>query len=470
MITKIIEKEFITTLRDGRLLVLGLSIFLIFIGFFLASNYELQQLRQEKQQVGITAKEQWNMQSVKNPHTAAHYGIYVFKPDSPVAALDPGLRAFIGQSIWLEPHKRNLERYSPSSDQVLAKRFGQSSTFFVLYALLPLLIVALTFSSVSQERERGTLRMLHSLGLAAKPLIFGKLLGLLAAFTLVLTPALLLALFLLGESFSLTFDDVLRLASLLLVCIIYYAIFIALAIASSAYFKTSRVSLFFLLAFWLISVFVAPRLGAAFANNLVAIPTASQFWDNIKNDIALGIANDGSQEQRAKAFEAKTLAEYGVSKKEDLPVGFVSLNRQFNDHYSIYVHNLYFNQLRDKFAEQQHLTHLASWLGPSIAIRALSMSLAGMDLAHQRNFEDAAEAYRHYFIELTEDMDRERSHGTERNAKGSEADWRSVNPFAYQAPDIGFALKTAQLDIIILLGWLVLSLALLSLSAKRLVP
>lgn len=34
MITAIIHKEFISTLRDGRLLMLGLSVFLLLVGFF----------------------------------------------------------------------------------------------------------------------------------------------------------------------------------------------------------------------------------------------------------------------------------------------------------------------------------------------------------------------------------------------------------------------------------------------------
>jgi ABC-2 type transport system permease protein len=470
MIASIIRKEFVSTLRDGRLWILGIFLLAIFMGFFLASTHELTQLRQEKHSVGLTAKEQWNTQSVKNPHSAAHYGIYVFKPDLPVAALDPGLRPFVGQSLWLEPHKRNLTRFSPSTDQILANRFGQATTSFVLYALLPLMIVALTFNSVSQERERGTLRMLHSLGIAAKPLLFGKLLGLLAAFMLVLTPALLAALLLLGQNFSLGLDDGLRLLASFLMFLIYYTIFAAVSIAASAFFQTSRVSLFCLLAFWLASVFVAPRLGAVTAEALSPNPTASQFWESIKTDIAQGLEGDGNHEQRAQAFEAKLLQEYGVSRKEDLPVGFVSLNRQHNDGYSVRVHELHFDRLRDNFADQQHLTHFASWLGPSIAIRSLSMAMAGMDLAHQRDFEDAAEEYRHYFIDLTEDWDRERSHGTERSAKGQESDWRSVKAFDYSAPQIDFALKAALLDLMVLICWLAVAIALLTLSAKRLNP
>jgi ABC-2 type transport system permease protein len=470
MIAAIIRKEFISTLRDGRLLALGVSLLAIFIVYFLVSMHELQQLRQEKQSVGITAKEQWNTQSVKTPHAAAHYGIYVFKPDSPVAALDPGLRPFIGQSLWLEPHKRNLVRFNPSADQIVANRFGQATTSFVLYALLPLLIVALSFNSVSQERERGTLRMLHSLGIAAKPLVFGKLLGLLAAFTLVLSPALVVAIVVLNQNFTLSSDDIFRLTALLLLFLTYYAIFAALAIAASAYFQTSRITLFCLLGFWLASVFLAPRLGAVSAETLAPTPAAGQFWSAIKTDIAQGLDGDGNDEQRARAFEAKVLAQYGVSRKEDLPVGYVSLKRQNSDSYSERVHAVHFDRLRDHFARQQRLTHLASWMGPSLSIRSLSMALSGMDLAHQRHFEDAAESYRHYFIDLTEDWDRERTHGTERSTQGEEADWRSVKDFDYKAPDIVFALQTAQLDFIVLIGWLVFALILLTLSAKRLTP
>lgn len=464
MITAIIHKEFISTLRDGRLLMLGLSVFLLLLGFLLASTQELQALRAEKQFIGTTAKEQWNTQSVKNPHAAAHYGIYVFKPDSPVAALDSGLRPFTGQSLWLEPHKRNLSRFAPSGDAVLAHRFGQASASFVLYALLPLLILALSFNAVSQERERGTLRMLHSLGIEGKPLLFGKLLGLLAAFSVVLSPALLLALLILQHGFSLSADDVARLALLLLSLLIYYTVFAALAIAASAYLHSSRLTLFCLLAFWLASVFIAPRLGAVSAELFAPLPTAEQFWFGIKHDIANNAA------QREQAFEAEVLAKYNVTRKEDLPVGFVSLNRQHNDEYSSRVHQQHFDTLRDTFKIQQHLTHLASWLGPSIAMRSLSMSLAGMDLAHQRDFENTAEDYRRYFINLTEDWDRERSHGTERTAKGSEHDWRSVKDFSYTAPSVGFALKAAYWDVLVLGLWLSLALFLVNLSAKKLTP
>ncbi|ATG90385.1 DUF3526 domain-containing protein [Methylomonas koyamae] len=470
MIATVMRKELLTTLRDGRLLVLGLSLLALFAAFFLLSTHQLQAQRLEKQRVGATAKEQWNSQSVKNPHSAAHYGIYVFKPDLPAAAIDQGLTPFTGQSLWLEPHKRNLTRFNPSADDVLANRFGQAGSSFVLYALLPLLIVALSFNSVSQERERGTLRMLHSLGVTPLALLFGKLSGLLAAFWLVMSPAVLLAALTLACQFDLTADDLMRLSLLLVGLVAYYTIFAALSIAASAYFRTSRNTLFCLLGFWMGSVFVAPRLGAVIGDVVAPNPSASEFWDAIKTDIAQGLPGEGNKQQREKAFEAQVLAQYGVAGKEQLPVGFVSLNRQFNDTYSSKVHQLHFDRLRDNFAKQQQLAQLAGWLGPSLALRSLSMAIAGTDLAHQRDFEDAAEDYRRYFIDLTEEWDRERSRGTERSAKAEETDWRSVRDFAYTVPTVGYSLRASLLPLSLLSAWLCAALWLLAQSARRLQP
>lgn len=457
-------------LRDGRLLVLAFSVFAVLSGFFLASVAEHQQIQQEKQSVGATAKEQWDTQGVKNPHAAAHFGIYVFKPDSPLASIDPGLRQYTGQTLWLEPHKRNGARFSPAADQGLAGRFGQASAGFVLYALLPLLVIALAFNAITQEREQGTLRMLHSLGVSATKLLLGKFVGLLLAFALVLMPAMLIALIILYRNFDLGADDIFRLLALSGTFFIYYAVFAALAMSTSIHFKSSRLALFTLLAFWSGSVLIAPRLGAVAAEMMVPIPSATAFWAEIKKDIQQGLDSDGDHEAREALFNAQVLKQYGVARIEDLPVGYSALKRNFNDGYSERVHALHFDRLSDAFERQGRLIHIASLLGPSIAMRSISMTLSGMDLAHQRHFENAAENYRHYFIGLTDDWDRERSHGTERGAQGHDSDWASVKAFRYESPLLGFALHHARVDLLVLLAWLAVALIGLLFSAKRLKP
>lgn len=470
MIIAIVHKELLAVLRDGRLLVLAFSVFAVLTGFLLASVTEHQQIQREKLTVGATAKEQWDTQGIKNPHAAAHFGIYVFKPDSPLASIDPGLRQYTGQSLWLEPHKRNGARFSPAADQGLASRFGQASAGFVLYALLPLLVIALAFNAITQEREQGTLRMLHSLGVSATQLLLGKFTGLLLAFVVVLMPATLIAVIILYQNFDLSGDDILRLFALSGTFFVYYAVFAALAMSTSVHFISSRLALFSLLAFWSGSVLIAPRLGAAAAEMMVPIPSATAFWAAIKEDIQQGLDNDGDHDAREALFKAQVLNQYGVKQVEDLSVGYTALKRNFNDSYSERVHTLHFNRLRDAFERQRRFLHIVSLLGPSVAMRSVSMTLSGMDLAHQRHFEDAAEHYRHYFIGLTDDWDRERSHGTEHGAQGHDSDWGSVKAFSYESPSVNFALHHALFDLLVLLVWLVAALMWLLLSAKRLKP
>ena len=116
MIGAILRKEALSILRDGRLLLLAVSLFAVLLGFFLAATQEYRHMRNEKQAAGETVRAQWEAQGVKGTHQAAHFGIYVFKPESPLAAIDPGLRQFTGQALWLEPHKRNLARFSPAAE------------------------------------------------------------------------------------------------------------------------------------------------------------------------------------------------------------------------------------------------------------------------------------------------------------------------------------------------------------------
>ena len=470
MIGAILRKEALSILRDGRLLLLAVSLFAVLLGFFLAATQEYRHMRNEKQAAGETVRAQWEAQGVKGTHQAAHFGIYVFKPESPLAAIDPGLRQFTGQALWLEPHKRNLARFSPAADQGIATRFGQMSAAFVLHTLLPLLIVALAFNAVTHEREQGTLRMLHSLGLSARKLLFGKFFGLLLAFTLLLLPSLLIGIFLLFGVSSVGSDDILRGVVLGFAYLLYYGIFAALAMAASAWLKSSRLAFFVLVAFWLSSVLVAPRVGAIMAEALVPIPSATQFWASIQQDIEHGLNQDGDSTTRLKAFEAQTLHRYGVKRVEDLPEGFHALRRYFKDAYSNRVHALHFDRLWDSFERQGTFMRSGSLLGPSIAMRALSMSLSMTDFSQQRHFENAAEAYRQYFVGLTDMWDWQRTRGTEVGGQGSAADWRSVDRFEYRAPPLSFALQASRMDIAVLLFWALAAAVALLISARKLTP
>ena len=77
--------------RDWRVaLVLGLGILLALCAG-LQTALELQGTQEASRVATVAESERWSHQGEKNPPSAAHYGMYVFKPLSMLAALDPGV-------------------------------------------------------------------------------------------------------------------------------------------------------------------------------------------------------------------------------------------------------------------------------------------------------------------------------------------------------------------------------------------
>lgn len=118
----------------------------------------------------------WESQGEKSPHSAAHYGVYAFKPTGWLAFFGPGTEAYTGVTVWLEAHKQNQFLYRPASDGNTLQRFGELTAAAVLQLLLPLLIILLGFSTFAGERESGTLRQVLSLGVDRHDLALGLLL------------------------------------------------------------------------------------------------------------------------------------------------------------------------------------------------------------------------------------------------------------------------------------------------------
>lgn len=96
MILDIATKEFRQILRDGRFrLAAALFIMLTAIAFFTASQ-RYQSLSAERTRAQQEVALQWMEQGEKNPHSAAHYGQYAFRPALPLAFFDSGVQAFEG--------------------------------------------------------------------------------------------------------------------------------------------------------------------------------------------------------------------------------------------------------------------------------------------------------------------------------------------------------------------------------------
>ncbi|KWT91919.1 MULTISPECIES: DUF3526 domain-containing protein [unclassified Variovorax] len=468
----VVQKELRAIVRDGRFAVLAISLSVLLAGLLLASAQQQGRLAKEKAQVSGLVRQQWDSQGDKHPHRGAHFGLYALRPDSPLAVVDPGLGPYLGQALWLEPHRRNMTRFRPAADEPPSVRFGALTPAFVLQALLPLLIFALAFNAVSSERESGSLRMLNSVGLPGGALLAGKLVALLAVVSLVLLTAVGVGLALVPAVARPEADAAWRAVVLGGTCLMYCGVFAALGLAASALLASSRRALFVLLGLWIAFVFVVPRLGAASAQHAAPLPTAERFWGDIQRDYAEGLPGDGALAARTERFDAELLRRHGVRRLEDLPFGAYALRRMERDAYADRVHAIHFDSLWERYASQESVARIASAFSPTVAMRAVSMKLSGTDLAHQRHFEEAAEQYRRRVnVRIDQwDMDNTRGLTSFDEKYAGDALWRSIDAFQYRPPDVVFALRAALPDLGILLAWAVAGCGLLGLASRRLQP
>ncbi|QHE87309.1 DUF3526 domain-containing protein [Hydrogenophaga sp. BPS33] len=472
MMRAVVRKELRALWRDGRFAVLVLSLALLLAGIVVASAQQHRTMAEEKRDVAAIVRDQWDAQGDKHPHRGAHFGLYAFRPDSPLAGIDPGLNDFWGQALWLEPHRRNLARFRPAADEAPSVRFGQPTPAFALITLLPLLIIALAFHSVSDERESGTLRMLHSAGLASGRLLLGKLLTLLVVVAVLLLLVLGGGLALAAGAGPWPPDALGRGALLAMGYLLYGAVFVALALAASAWMPTSRLSLFALLALWIAFVFAVPRLGAAVAQSAVPLPAAEHFWAGIQRDYTQGLPGDQDLAARGRAFDAELLQRHGAQRVEDLPFGVAAARRLARDAYADRVHALHFDALWERYARQERWLRAVALFSPAVAMRSISMKMAGTDLSHQQHFEAQAETYRREVNASIDRWDIDNTQGIT-SFEDRYADnrlWRSIAPFHYTPPRLGFALRAVWPDLAVLLGWVLVAGALLRASVRKLRP
>ncbi len=457
---RVARKEVTDLYRDGRIIWAMAAVALLIMSSIALSWQDFRSREAERTQADTTVRHQWENQGAKNPHSAAHFGQYVFTPESVPAAIDPGTLAHTGSAVWLEPHRRNLFRFHPAEDQTAAVRYGPLTPALLLQVVVPLLIVSFCFASVAGEREAGTLRLLLSLGLTRGQLFLGKALGVALAgaplAVLLFAPVAVLGLAQTGQGADGT-DQVLRLLLMALVYCAYWSVWVLVGLGVSSRAATAQRTLIVLLALWALATLLAPRVGSFLSEQIARPPSTPAFVDGIQSDLAHGLDGKSPAETRYQELVEQTLKEYNVKRLQELPVGFGGLRRRSQDAYSERVHDKHFDALHDTWRRQARLHLLVSAVSPLIPAQALSQGLAGTDVEHHIHFSQAAERYRRYFVDFTTDALTAGEQGTEKRMTAGNEMWQSIKAFDYQRPTAGEALRAQWPGLLVLAAWLVAS-------------
>ncbi|MBT6175951.1 MAG: ABC transporter permease subunit [Deltaproteobacteria bacterium] len=463
------HKEIKEIIRDGRLRLLGGLVIILAMAALAFGAQQTIKAQEAREHARERAAKQWEDQGDKNPHVAAHYGTHVFAPTSVVTAMDPGVSAYLGRSVKIEAHKRNLAAHSAAQDSASLQRMGNFSVATVLLQLVPLLIIALGHGLWSRERESGTLRQLLSTGVNRKTLFWGKSIALGTVISALLIPAgaiLVGCLWMLGAGDGST---VLRLGLLALGYGTYFSIFGGLTLYASAAAPSSRAALVAMIGIWGLFCLVMPRAATEFAGAVQPLPSQAELARNVSESLEKGVDGKMERETAIEAIISDLMAEQKLSNTGMLVMGsqISGLELQAEARWEDMIYDHHMESLDDNINAQEQAVGLAGMLSPFVAMRTLSAGLAGTDFAHHRHFTDHAETWRKKLVaQLNKDFaENAGDEGWEYRA-GPDL-WKKVPPFTYETPSMLFALRTHATSVFILLAWLTGALVLALRSAQR---
>lgn len=464
---RLVARQQWTVLRRERrlrllgLLVLALCALALFDAALDARRSDVARLHD----TGIEAQV-WQAQGEVNPHGAAHFGRYVYKPAAPLAVLDPGLGAHLGSAVKLEGHVQNASRFKATDGGAALGRFGGFSPAFALQVLAPLMIVFAAFGAFAGERQRQLAWQEIGAGASAWQLVLGRFTAYAAALL-----SLLAAVGVLAALATIPAWDAAHFAALGLMLAgygLYWLAFLAITLAISAASASSRGALFGALAFWIVAAVLAPMLAPALAEARHPTPTAEAFEAAVTAEVMQGPDGHSPRDARFAAFEQATLARYGVKHIDQLPINYSGLLFEHGEQATSDIYNRHFDRLYADYSAQARLALAASIVSPLLALRPLSSTLARTDMEAHRHFLAQAERYRYQTVQaLNRDIKLRRKPQMREYASDVAAITRDI-VFTPRPLPLRELLPRSVLPFAALAAWLAAALVLMHLGAQRL--
>jgi len=436
--------------RDGRFRWAAGLLFLLIIAAVAGGVHNQSQIARQHADAQRAERDVWLDKGDMNPHAAAHYGAFVFKPVQPLSAIDPGLDPFVGVFVFLEAHKQQLARHRPIEDATPTRRLGQLTPASTALVLLPLLVVALTFSSFAAERESGTLRPLLAMGVSRTSLLAGKAVGAMLPLTAVIVPATLLGAVLVFWNAPLDPEAPImaRAIAIGVVYLVHTLIWVAIGLAVSARARTQGAALVVLLALWFANAFVMPPLAMAVAKWIDPSPSAIEFAASIADEKDTWPTWDA----RVERVMARFLDGEFESTMAPANVEVVALLESEADETALYDRK--FAELFQRYQLQGRSYERIGAIAPTLAARTLSMALAGTDDAHDREFAAAATRYRTAMLTtLNSELASSGRLNTFDYTRGRDL-WEQVPAFDYDVPSARWAIAQRAWSAGVLATWL----------------
>lgn len=465
----LVARRQLGAMREDRYVVflLGLVVALGIVSLLGARHHAASEAEQRARYQALVDR-QWAEQPDRHPHRVIHYGFLVFREEAPLAFFDPGVGAYAGTSLFLEGHRQNSASFGDARHATALLSFGRLTPATVLGLLLPLLVVAAGFASVSGEREQGTLPLLLAQGATPAQIMAGKALGVgTAAVAAALPVGLITAAFVAtggGEQPSIA-----RMLALAATYAAYLAGWVLLTVWVSSRRASSRAALAQLVTIWVVLCVAAPRLGASLANALHSIPSRAQFTAQVEEAQRQVGDSHNPDDPFFRALRDEYLARYRVASVEELPVNWAGVVSREGEAVTSRISEEHQLELLALHRRQDRVMAWLGLLSPHLAARDLSMAAAGTGPEAMEAFRAQAEAHRYDIIQRLNDLHIHEIHyENDRAQRIARQEWARFPAFRPDPPSLRRVLADRPLPLTALGLWIALPLAALGLGRKRL--
>ncbi len=426
------------------LFILSLST-VIFLGIIQNNNQQLYRIEAQEH-----VRSQWENLEAMNPHRAAHYGSYAFKPMNVLNSMDSGINDLTGNVIKLEGHVQNEIVYSEASQSLAISKFGKIKSSLLLQYVIPLFMIFLAYGSLSSEKETQRLKLIIFQGVSLTKLTFAKSLSI-WVYGLILLVITIIIQSIVGETDS---EILNRLTFITISYGIYYYIIASLATYFSARLKNNTSALSSILAIWVLWTIFLPKIWGNAVEKFHPLPSRQAFKTIMKEDRSKGIDGHNPTDKRREDLKLKYLAEYGVDSLKNLPINFDGIVMQEDEEYGNLVWDKHFGSNYIILQKQKFLYQISGFLNPFASLQSTSMGFCGTDMIHHLDFLKKSEGYRRYLIKTLNDK-----HAFGGSKTGNwkwtvdSTFFKSVEDFSYETPQISSQIYHYLMDLVCLLFW-----------------
>lgn len=433
------------------LFLISFFVILLFIVTFFGIVQNNKQI-QSQNDAHNHIRAQWDEMDPTNPHSAAHFGTYAFKPNSILNSLDEGVNAVTGLVLRLEGHKQNEVAFSEASQSLTVSTFGKFKVSLLFQFIIPLFLIFLAFNIYTSEISSGRLKLLLVQGNSLRQIVFAKIFSLLSLATILLLFTIIVQ-FLFNFS-HIELDHIIRLSVFFLSYFVYYFIIISFTVLLSLIFKKSTAALSLTIITWSLWTIFLPKTVGNLTESITPLSTRIELSEKMIADRSQGIDGHNPLDSRKKDLEREILARYEVDSLSKLPINFAGVLMQADEEYGNQVWDTHYGELYQNLETQKRHYQFSGFINPFASLQSLSMASSGTDLFHHLDFLDAAEVYRRYFIKtLNDEYAFGGSKTGERGWKATNKFFRSIKDFSYKEKNFLSISSKYLIDILCILFW-----------------